>query len=78
MRCLFVLLVLLLQGCFFFFVAPTGDHGNVCVSRGIKAGQEIKNVESGQPFRVIRTYGTSNRCKDARFPILADGEYLYR
>lgn len=79
MRLALLVLPLLLQGCLFFFVAPAGEPGNLCLSRAAKVGEETKMADGGQRVRITRIYGINEqRCKDPRRPVIGEGEFLYQ
>lgn len=48
---------------------------NACISAGQFAGDSIKRVEDGRMGKVVKVYGRSYRCSDARRPNLAEVQY---
>lgn len=69
-------LCLHLSGCFIFIPGvvidksidlATGQRGGHCVAPEVRAGDNIQLV-TGERATVVQTYGTSYRCKVAKFP----------
>ncbi len=72
--------LLLLQGCFFFFIpgsavqaisdTVTGAEGAHCVSERVKVGDTLKRAD-GATWTVKSLSGTASGCKDPAKPIRA-------
>jgi hypothetical protein len=80
LRLLAVAPVLLLQGCFFFYVpgsfidaaadAATGKEGLNCVTSSAKVGDTVRMPDNSY-WKVEKIEGTSYRCRDSALPIRA-------
>lgn len=66
-----------LQGCLFFFTAPSTvfSSANTCVGAGAYVGQSIYNRGNGKTGKLTQLHGRSDRCQDGAIPILATVEY---
>jgi hypothetical protein len=74
MRYLVLLLVLPLQGCWFFmFPIPSSifQEGNVCTADTVYVGQTIRNND-GRIGKVEKIIGRHQRCQSSSMPMLVD------
>lgn len=69
-----VVLVIACSGCRGTMEENFGDW-NACISAGQFVGDKIKSVEDGRTGKVVKVYGSSYRCSDARRPKLAEVRY---
>ncbi len=73
-----VLLVLPLEGCWFFmFPIPTSaiQEGNACADDKVYLGQTLR-MPGGQSGKVEKVIGrNTDRCREAHMPVLVDVSY---
>jgi hypothetical protein len=78
MRYLVVLICMLLQGCFFFYipgsVLSSLSGWNACAGENVQVGQRLKYVD-GRMGTVERVSGRSERCQDGKIPILVEVKF---